>query len=57
MTSETDAFQQFMFCRAFSSLESIQNALQNILGINHEGSLSNVETNLEKTKKNIPNAA
>ena len=40
-----------MFCRAFSSLESIQNALQNILGINHEGSLSNVETNLEKTKK------
>ena len=37
MTSETDASQQFMFCRAFSSLESIQNALQNILGINHGG--------------------
>ena len=37
MTSETDAFQQFMFCREFSSLESIQNALQNILGINHGG--------------------
>ena len=28
-----------MFCRAFCSLESIQNPLQNILGINHGGFL------------------
>ena len=61
MTSETDEFQQFMFCRAFCSLESIQNALQNILGINNGGSipynshtlqLAQIQTALGYAKKN-----
>ena len=40
MTSETDEFERFMFCIAFCSWGSIQNALQNILGNSHGGSFA-----------------